>query len=868
MQNIFKVALLIFLVNNLMAQPLRFYDKVDSTKYTALDLTADDKDGWLTIAVTPDSVFSIVQFDYCGKVITNEKYALPQQTSFDNPQIIYLGKDTSLVYGTLITGSSSKILIFYSVGGIIKGGKLISVTAASKETKPVISIYDHNSILMAFRDETNGVSQSRLVMLDKSLSRRWSKTVHTDGPVRWVKMINAKEFVVADSNKLRRFDTLGVNLWTREVKQRQFTYNSVLRQDSQLIFLADFNSTDTFIKKDYQQIVSVDTAGNLQWQSPLIKNLKSKTISTFNSRLLVDPNGNVLYNAIDTINGDSIPAIYAHTLDAKGNIQNSKRWSAKDSVLDYKSAKLDDGNYGVSILLANSNGLNDLANIKANKAYEDACDTKHDSVVLYSVPRIDTLNTRNINDSLLSIDNIDIIGHHDTFKLNRVCEIFDLKDGKIPTKLCKGDSVFLSGINLKNATYSWANGSKEPGIWVKVAGDYSEQITYCDKTITITYEVTYITYHDEVIDIEECDYPRRLDAFGGQSLSTAKYKWDNGDSTRFRDVSGPGTYSVDVTQCEMTFKRTFNVKLKTFKDETFDLKNICDYPLPLYAYQGANIRGATYLWDDGTTGSARNVNKPGTYKVTVSYCMSQFVQTFNVSSPNYPDQFQPFKNCDFPQILYAPQGDTIKGATYLWDDGSTGASRTISDTGNYKVKVTVCQTSFFVSFRIDYRQYFDETFKFNICKYPDKLYAFYGPDFHNVQYKWDDGTTEEFRTIAGPGTYKVTVNYCKSTFVQTFEISMRDFVELKFPNVFPPNSMIEINKKFKPFPNDSMEITKYNLEVYNRWGKMVYKTTELYSGWDGNYNGEPAPMDTYMYLATMTTKCGDKKYKGTVTLIR
>jgi gliding motility-associated-like protein len=57
--------------------------------------------------------------------------------------------------------------------------------------------------------------------------------------------------------------------------------------------------------------------------------------------------------------------------------------------------------------------------------------------------------------------------------------------------------------------------------------------------------------------------------------------------------------------------------------------------------------------------------------------------------------------------------------------------------------------------------------------------------------------------------------------------------------------------------------------VYNRNGMMVFQTKESTQGWDGNTNGRPAPIGTYVWEAKGIDYNGKTIFKkGTVVLIR
>ncbi|HRI22159.1 MAG TPA: gliding motility-associated C-terminal domain-containing protein, partial [Panacibacter sp.] len=57
--------------------------------------------------------------------------------------------------------------------------------------------------------------------------------------------------------------------------------------------------------------------------------------------------------------------------------------------------------------------------------------------------------------------------------------------------------------------------------------------------------------------------------------------------------------------------------------------------------------------------------------------------------------------------------------------------------------------------------------------------------------------------------------------------------------------------------------------VYNRWGVMLYSTTQQGQGWDGTYAGSAQPGGTYVFAAQAVDYTGKViTKKGTVVLIR
>ncbi|OIP02141.1 MAG: hypothetical protein AUJ97_06335 [Bacteroidetes bacterium CG2_30_32_10] len=95
--------------------------------------------------------------------------------------------------------------------------------------------------------------------------------------------------------------------------------------------------------------------------------------------------------------------------------------------------------------------------------------------------------------------------------------------------------------------------------------------------------------------------------------------------------------------------------------------------------------------------------------------------------------------------------------------------------------------------------------------------------------------------------------------------SVNQYPKLFVPNAFAPEGY---NKIFLPImgfirPND------YLLQIYDRWGALVFETKDKYVGWDGQYKNSDAPKGVYVYLIKLKNANNEIIEKhGTVTLIR
>lgn len=86
------------------------------------------------------------------------------------------------------------------------------------------------------------------------------------------------------------------------------------------------------------------------------------------------------------------------------------------------------------------------------------------------------------------------------------------------------------------------------------------------------------------------------------------------------------------------------------------------------------------------------------------------------------------------------------------------------------------------------------------------------------------------------------------------------------PSAFTPNGDGK-NDVARPI---TVGITKLNyFSIYNRWGQMVFSTTDTRKGWDGNFSGVAQASGTYVYQALGTDAVGNQVFrKGTIVLIR
>ena len=97
-------------------------------------------------------------------------------------------------------------------------------------------------------------------------------------------------------------------------------------------------------------------------------------------------------------------------------------------------------------------------------------------------------------------------------------------------------------------------------------------------------------------------------------------------------------------------------------------------------------------------------------------------------------------------------------------------------------------------------------------------------------------------------------------------VSVEKPYALYSPNAFSPDGD-GINDFFKVSGQGMIDFV---IQIYNRWGQMVYKSTDLSQGWDGTFKGKNLPTGSYVYKIK-TSKYGVEQKlvkSGSIALVR
>ncbi len=166
--------------------------------------------------------------------------------------------------------------------------------------------------------------------------------------------------------------------------------------------------------------------------------------------------------------------------------------------------------------------------------------------------------------------------------------------------------------------------------------------------------------------------------------------------------------------------------------------------------------------------------------------------------------------------------------------------------------------------------------------------AFFIPNDNRTEYQYTwtfgDGDSSNQRSTqhkyAKPGTYDVTLkvvgpNGCWAADTIIGGVVARGGQILAVPTAFTPNPAGSNggivggdgeNDVFYPFVKGLSGMT---MQIYNRWGQLIFMSNKLNYGWDGYYRGKLMPSDSYVYRIIAEFTNGESQtFLGDVTLLR
>ncbi|MGB0839809.1 MAG: PKD domain-containing protein, partial [Chitinophagales bacterium] len=399
--------------------------------------------------------------------------------------------------------------------------------------------------------------------------------------------------------------------------------------------------------------------------------------------------------------------------------------------------------------------------------------------------------------------------------------------------------------------------------------------------------------------------------FNNTSLNATSFEWDFGDGSPTSTETNPdhfypetGVYDVtlvafDPTTCNMI--DTFVTSVVAFDtvivaDFAFEIPDVC--AIQTFNFTNELNPLLDYYWDfgDGNTSTDQNPNhvyiERGMYTVTMiasSPCApaDTAMYTFTLEEEPLVEGIittPPQSGCFPLEVNVVGEGN---GQSYYWNFGDgtivegLEASHVYENVGDYQVTFVAVdsmtcnfdhETMVFVS-AFDYANA-DFTMSHEIIEvgYP---VSFTNLSTNADSYLWDfdDGATSDEtspnHTYTQANEYEVCLtamnneNCNDSTCLELLVIPP---IVIGVPNAFSPNND---NVNDVLLVEGGLGIEFMELNIYNRWGELVFQTNDPNEGWDGQYEGNNQEMDVFVWTLVANLISGRQvSQHGNLSLVR
>lgn len=403
--------------------------------------------------------------------------------------------------------------------------------------------------------------------------------------------------------------------------------------------------------------------------------------------------------------------------------------------------------------------------------------------------------------------------------------------------VCSGETFTLGEAALTNFNYEWTEAGNnissagEPMLTLENLTDTPYEITYdlladsantgCFQFDEVTVTVNPLPVFDLGEDLVICEGEvATLNAGTGWE----SVEWSTNATTNAIDVSQAGVYEATVTALGCTSTDEVVVDVPVLPEFSLGPDvSICSDEVAEFE---VNVDG---IWSDGTNGLnlESNTEEWVWFEVEAQGCADRDSAFIDVIQ--YPiAQIDPF-------IVLCP-GETY---TYelpqegFWNNNVTTDELTVSESGTYAVTITNEQCAIFLESEVEYLQLPEVNLGPNQQLCLREVVELDASGVYNDSIIWNDGSEEFERTITTSGIYEViTWNQCGEA---------QDEVELIFddcdyalyiPNAFTPDGD-GLNEVWTPV---GLNLVEFEIEVFNRWGHSVWRSTQLGEAWDGSDN--------------------------------
>lgn len=414
-------------------------------------------------------------------------------------------------------------------------------------------------------------------------------------------------------------------------------------------------------------------------------------------------------------------------------------------------------------------------------------------------------------------------------------------------QFCLGSSLSVN-ISSPNAQYLWSTGDTTAVVSLNQPGTYWAQLNNECGSVTDTFDLV-------VAPPVQLNLGRDTTLCQGDSLvldaGTDHFGrvWSTGQTSQTITVFQAGVYYVDAQGFCNTFRDSIVVSI--LDTPFFSLggdPTICAVGGD-FLFQGPQGM-SSYLWNDGSTADTLRARRAGVYWLTVSNGCFNYTDTVQVLTEDVPivELGSDTLLCRGIPLLLGSNGHPLE-----WSDGSTGVQLLVSDSGSVWARYTNSCGTFSDTIRLAYQDSVRSLFIDSLICLDDTLY-FQIPEPSDTNW-WGNGGTELVQRFTLPGEYPFfRANSC-GVVSSTLRLTLVDCAcEVYVPTAFSPNGD-GINDRFRV--EHACDLFGFELQIFDRWGGLVYRTTDPEFSWDGTAYGQVLPDGIYQVRMLSMVRQGE-----------
>jgi gliding motility-associated-like protein len=443
---------------------------------------------------------------------------------------------------------------------------------------------------------------------------------------------------------------------------------------------------------------------------------------------------------------------------------------------------------------------------------------------------------------------------------------------------CASTAFLINSVPVNASNVFWNDGSQQTSLLVSSSGIYwVVAVNQCGQdqdSIFIQIDQAPPSVQLNVpsfVCINSGDNFEIVPSYAVFNPQSDEINWSNGSTSQTITVTSGGTYWLTVENNCGLAADTVTFEIHPYLEITGPgFVEECVEPSVSVSVQMSGSE--TVLWSDGQTSNPGVFTSSGTYFAIVSnQCGADTLVTV-VQIGEMPDVNLPsfIDTCSgFGGILLDSGHNGI--GNVLWSTGATSSEVLVNNSGAYWVSASnLCGTdadTVFVSIDapespVIMTSVADPSCELNI------ILAVQGCDPAQTPV-WNTGDTTCWIEVQQSGLYVVSVENSCGVFSDTLEIGMLGEGQIYVPNSFTPNGD-EFNNSFRINIGDCYDPYYFEFRIYNRWGEMVFKSSDPEFDWDGTHKERMCQDGTYTWTMDLKRKNNDEKFKlnGHVNILK